>query len=75
MQPTLVAILYRALAVVVVMLVSVDASGRALTHQLPLPAALGYGAGIVVLILYAAGACEPVADGGLSRTREDSRDL
>ena len=59
MRPTTVSLIYRSLAALVACGVALDAAGRALTHALPLPAALGYGAGVVVLVLYAAGAMEP----------------
>ena len=62
MRPDLAPLLLRTLAALVAAAVALDASGRALTHTLPLPAALGYGAGVVVLVLYAAGAWEPAAD-------------
>lgn len=65
MRPSTVSALYRCLAALVACAVALDAAGRALTHALPLPAALGYGAGVVVLVLYAAGAMEPV-DNSLS---------
>ncbi len=55
----LVSLIYRSLAALVACGVALDAAGRALTHALPLPAALGYGAGVTVLVLYAAGAMEP----------------
>ena len=71
MPAPIVSALYRSLAALVACGVALDAAGRALTHALPLPAALGYGAGVTVLILYAAGAMEPagaqlpdVDDGG-----------
>ena len=41
----------RTLAALVAAAVALDAAGRALLHTLPLPAALGYGAGVVVLTL------------------------
>jgi hypothetical protein len=59
MPAPLVSALYRTVAALVACAVALDAAGRALTHALPLPAALGYGAGVVVLVLYAAGAMEP----------------
>ena len=59
MPAPLVSLIYRSLAALVACGVALDAAGRALTHALPLPAALGYGAGVVVLVLYAAGAMEP----------------
>ena len=59
MRPSTISLLYRCLAALVACGVALDAAGRALTHALPLPAALGYGAGVTVLILYAAGAMEP----------------
>ena len=59
MRPSTISLLYRSLAALVACGVALDAAGRALTHALPLPAALGYGAGVVVLVLYAAGAMEP----------------
>lgn len=59
MRPATVSLIYRSLAALVACGVALDAAGRALTHALPLPAALGYGAGVVVLVLYAAGAMEP----------------
>ena len=59
MRPSTISLLYRCLAALVACGVALDAAGRALTHALPLPAALGYGAGVVVLVLYAAGAMEP----------------
>lgn len=71
MPAPLVSLVYRSLAALVACGVALDAAGRALTHALPLPAALGYGAGVVVLVMYAAGAMEPagaqlpdVDDGG-----------
>ena len=71
MRPSTISLLYRSLAALVACGVALDAAGRALTHALPLSAALGYGAGVVVLVLYAAGAMEPagaqlpdVDDGG-----------
>jgi len=67
MRPATVSLIYRTLAALIACAVALDASGRALIHQLPLPAALGYGAAVVVLILYAAGVCEPAEadlDGG-----------
>ena len=60
MRPDLAPLLLRTLAALVAAAVALDASGRALTHTLPLPAALGYGAGVTALTLYAAGAWEPV---------------
>ena len=60
MRPVVASLLYRTLAALVAAAVALDAAGRALTHALPLPAALGYGAGVTVLALYAAGAWEPV---------------
>ena len=65
MRPSTVSLIYRSLAALVACGVALDAAGRALVHQLPLPAALGYGAGVVVLVMYAAGAMEPV-DNSLS---------
>jgi len=65
MRPSTISLLYRSLAALVACAVALDAAGRALTHALPLPAALGYGAGVVVLVMYAAGAMEPV-DNSLS---------
>lgn len=59
MRPSTISLLYRSLAALVACGVALDAAGRALTHALPLPAALGYGAGVVVLVMYAAGAMEP----------------
>ena len=59
MRPATVSLIYRSLAALVACGVALDAAGRALTHALPLPAALGYGAGVVVLVMYAAGAMEP----------------
>ena len=59
MPAPLASLIYRSLAALVACGVALDAAGRALTHALPLPAALGYGAGVVVLVLYAAGAMEP----------------
>ena len=59
MPAPLVSLIYRSLAALVACAVALDAAGRALTHALPLPAALGYGAGVVVLVMYAAGAMEP----------------
>lgn len=59
MRPSTISLIYRSLAALVACGVALDAAGRALTHALPLPAALGYGAGVVVLVLYAAGAMEP----------------
>lgn len=59
MRPATVSLIYRSLAALVACGVALDAAGRALLHQLPLPAALGYGAGVVVLVMYAAGAMEP----------------
>lgn len=59
MRPALVACLCRTLAALVAAAVALDAAGRALTHTLPRPAALGYGALVVALVLYAAGAWEP----------------
>ena len=71
MPAPLASLIYRSLAALVACGVALDAAGRALTHALPLPAALGYGAGVVVLVMYAAGAMEPagaqlpdVDDGG-----------
>ena len=71
MRSATVSLIYRTVAALVAIGVALDAAGRALTHALPLPAALGYGAGVTVLILYAAGAMEPagaqlpdVDDGG-----------
>lgn len=61
MRPALVACLCRTLAALVAAAVALDAAGRALLHALPLPAALGYGAGVTLLALYAAGAWEPTA--------------
>lgn len=61
MRPATLSLIYRSLAALVAIGVALDAAGRALTHALPLPAALGYGAGVVVLVLYAAGAMEPAA--------------
>lgn len=49
----------RTLAALVACAVALDAAGRVLLHALPLPAALGYGAGVTLLALYAAGAWEP----------------
>ena len=60
MRPALASLLYRTLAAIVAAAVALDAAGRALLHALPLPAALGYGAGVTALTLYAAGAWEPV---------------
>ena len=60
MRPDLAPLLLRTLAALVAGAVALDAAGRALLHALPLPAALGYGAGVTALTLYAAGACEPV---------------
>ena len=60
MRPDLAPLLLRTLAAIVAAAVALDAAGRALLHALPLPAALGYGAGVTALVLYAAGACEPV---------------
>jgi hypothetical protein len=60
MRPALAPLLLRTLAALVAAAVALDAAGRALIHQLPLPAALGYGALVVALTLYAAGAWEPV---------------
>lgn len=71
MRPALVSLVYRALAALVACGVALDASGRALTHTLPLPAALGYGAAVVVLVLYAAGACEPVDALDAGEARDD----
>ena len=65
MPAPIVSLIYRSLAALVACGVALDAAGRALTHALPLPAALGYGAGVVVLVMYAAGAMEPV-DNSLS---------
>jgi hypothetical protein len=59
MRPSTISLLYRCLAALVACAVALDAAGRALTHALPLPAALGYGAGVVVLVMYAAGAMGP----------------
>lgn len=61
MRPAPLSLLYRCLAALVAMAVALDAAGRALTHALPLSAALGYGAGVTALVLYAAGAMEPVS--------------
>ena len=70
MRPSTVSLIYRSLAALVACGVALDAAGRALTHALPLPAALGYGAGVVVLVLYAAGAMEPAAKDLPDLTRE-----
>ena len=61
MHPALASLLRRTLAALVACAGALDAAGRALLHALPLPAALGYGAAVVALVLYAAGACEPTA--------------
>ena len=70
MPAPIVSALYRSLAALVACGVALDAAVRALTHALPLPAALGYGAGVVVLVLYAAGAMEPAAKDLPDLTRE-----
>ena len=58
MRPALAALALHTLAALVACGVALDAAGRALTHTLPLPAALGYGAAVTALVLYAAGAWE-----------------
>ena len=70
MRPATVSLIYRTVAALVAIGVALDAAGRALTHALPLPAALGYGAGVVVLVMYAAGAMEPAGKDLPDLTRE-----